>query len=414
MRLHVSLMAGVALSVLLAGGAAAQDKPKAEVMHQWTSAGEAAAIKVIADAYNAAGGEWVDTAITGGDALMAGELARLTGGNPPAAMQFPAGDEMIALVEQGLLRPLDDIFAETGFDKVLPAAFLESISYEGHIYAIPVNNHGQSWIWWNTEVLKAAGVEPPVTWEDAFAGMQKVKDSGKIGIAIGGQNWQNRIMFIGVLATKGGAELYNKVFEDRDDAAIRSPEFKEVVETFLKIRDYADEGNINRDWNVAANMAITGEAGFYIQGDWAKGEFAAAGQTPGVEYGCTILGDGTTHNFIMSSDAFVFPAGDAALTEAQDLLARVMIDQKVQAGFNAAKGSLPARVDVDPSLVDACTAYGLEQMNKPEQQLLSLEFFGSGDYSGAIDDLIGQVWTNPAMTADEFVEQFATISATIP
>ena len=411
MRLHVSLLAGVALSMLLAGAASAQ---KAEVMHQWTSAGEAAAIKVIADAYNAAGGEWVDTAITGGDALMAAELARLTGGNPPAAMQFPAGDEMIALVEQGLLRPLDDIFAETGFDKALPAAFLESISYEGHVYAIPVNNHGQSWLWWNNAVLAEAGATAPTTWDEFFAAMDKVKAAGKIGIAIGGQNWQNRIMFIGVAGTKGGAELYNKVFEDRDDAAIRSPEFKSVVETFLKIRDYADEGNINRDWNVAANMMITGQAGFYIQGDWGKGEFVAANWEAGKEYGCAILGEGGTRNFIMSSDAFVFPAGDDNLTAAQDLLARVMIDQKVQADFNHFKGSLPARTDVDPTIVDSCAAYGLEAMGKPEQQLLSLEFFGSGDYSGAIDDLIGQAWTNPAMTADEFVEQFATISATIP
>ena len=26
-------------------------------------------------------------------------------------------------------------------------------------------------------------------------------------------------------------------------------------------------------------------------GDWAKGEFTAAGQTAGKEYGCTIVGD---------------------------------------------------------------------------------------------------------------------------
>jgi glucose/mannose transport system substrate-binding protein len=412
MRMMIGLLLGTALAALPASALA--QGVKAEVMHQWTSAGEAAAIAVIAERYNAAGGQWIDTAITGGDNLMAAELARLTGGNPPAAMQFPAGDEMIGLVEQGLLRPLDELFAETGFDKVLPALFLESITYDGHIYAIPVNNHGQSWLWYNKSVLAEAGAAEPVTWDDFFAAMDKIKAAGKIPIAIGGQNWQNRIMFIGVLATKGGAELYNKVLADRDDTVIRSPAFKEVVETFLRIRDYADEGNINRDWNIAANMAITGQAGFYIQGDWGKGEFTAAGQTAGNEFGCVILGDGATRNFIMSSDAFVFPAGDDSLEEAQDLLAKVMIDPATQAEFNARKGSLPARVDVDPSTVDSCTAYGLEAMAKPEQQLASIEFFGSGDYSGAVDDLIGQIWTNPAMTADEFVEQFATISATIP
>jgi glucose/mannose transport system substrate-binding protein len=412
MRLLMGLMAGAALAAFAAGAQA--QGIKAEVMHQWVSAGEAAAIKVIADRYNAAGGEWVDNAIAGGDPLMAAELGRLTAGDPPVAMQFPAGDEMIALVEGGMLRPLDEIFAETGFDKVLPKDFIESISVDGHIYAIPVNNHGQSWLWYNKSVLEKAGATEPVTWDDLFAAMDQIKAAGIIPIAIGGQNWQNRIMFIGVLATKGGAELYNKVLADRDDAAIRSPEFATVVETFLRIRDYADEGNINRDWNIAANMAITGEAGFYIQGDWGKGEFTAAGQTAGKEFGCVILGEGGARNFIMSSDTFVFPAGDESLTEAQDLLAKVMIDPQTQAEFNAKKGSLPARIDVDPSTVDACTAYGLEAMAKPEQQLASIEFYGTGDFSGAVDDLIGQAWTNPAMTVDDFVDRFATIAATIP
>jgi glucose/mannose transport system substrate-binding protein len=221
-------------------------------------------------------------------------------------------------------------------------------------------------------------------------------------------------MFLGVLATKGGAELYNAALGGRDEAAIRSPAFKEVVETFLRIRDYADEGNINRDWNVAANMMITGQAGFYIQGDWGKGEFTAAGQTAGNEFGCVILGEGGARNFIISADSFVFPAGDDGLVEAQNLLAKVMMDAETQAEFNAKKGSLPARIDVDPSTVDACTQYGLSAMAKPEQQLASIEFLGSGDFSGAVDDLIGQAWTNPEMTADQFVDQFASIAATIP
>jgi glucose/mannose transport system substrate-binding protein len=33
-------------------------------------------------------------------------------------------------------------------------------------------------------------------------------------------------------------------------------------------------------------MVIAGRAGMQIMGDWAKGEFTAAGQQPGREYGC--------------------------------------------------------------------------------------------------------------------------------
>ena len=38
--------------------------------------------------------------------------------------------------------------------------------------------------------------------------------------------------------------------------------------------------------NVATGMVIEGKAGFQIMGDWAKGEFIAAGKVPGVDYYC--------------------------------------------------------------------------------------------------------------------------------
>ena len=37
-------------------------------------------------------------------------------------------------------------------------------------------------------------------------------------------------------------------------------------------------------------MVITGKAAMQVMGDWAKGEFIAAGLTAGKEYGCVILG----------------------------------------------------------------------------------------------------------------------------
>ncbi|MEL6965323.1 MAG: carbohydrate ABC transporter substrate-binding protein, partial [Pseudomonadota bacterium] len=60
------LGSSVALSAMLAGVAHADDM-KAEVLHWWTSGGESAAIKVFADAFAESGGEWIDTAIAGGE-----------------------------------------------------------------------------------------------------------------------------------------------------------------------------------------------------------------------------------------------------------------------------------------------------------------------------------------------------------
>ena len=44
--------------------------PKIEVLHWWTSGGEAAALKVLKDDFAANGGEWLDMPVTGGGCLL--------------------------------------------------------------------------------------------------------------------------------------------------------------------------------------------------------------------------------------------------------------------------------------------------------------------------------------------------------
>jgi glucose/mannose transport system substrate-binding protein len=66
-KLVVSVIAAVAtISVAHA------DPLKATVIHWWTSGGESAAIKQFADAYNKAGGLWIDQAVAGADQALHG------------------------------------------------------------------------------------------------------------------------------------------------------------------------------------------------------------------------------------------------------------------------------------------------------------------------------------------------------
>ncbi len=97
-----------------------------------------------------------------------------------------------------------------------------------------------------------------------------------------------------------------------------------------------------------------------MMGDWAKGEFIAAGQTPGKEYGCVVLGaDG---GYIMGGDIFVFPKiDDPAQKAAQDKLAEVMFAPATQIAFNMKKGSVPVRLDVDVSGMDMCAQMGMKR-----------------------------------------------------
>jgi glucose/mannose transport system substrate-binding protein len=84
--------------------------------------------------------------------------------------------------------------------------------------------------------------------------------------------WQEKITFDAIFAMVGGADLYLKVYRDRDQKAVMSPQFKQVLVEFKKLKGFVDAGSPGRNWNDATAMVVQGKAGVQIMGDWAKGD----------------------------------------------------------------------------------------------------------------------------------------------
>jgi glucose/mannose transport system substrate-binding protein len=382
-----------ALALALAGCAAHAAGPRAEVIHWWTSGGESAAVKKISEAYRAAGGEWVDTAIALGEQARSVTINRIVGGNPPTAAQFNTSKQFLDLVEQGLLNDVDDVAKREGWEKLFPETVLRVIKVKGHFYAAPVNIHNMAWIWYSKAALKKAGVAAePRTMDELFAALDKLKAAGLVPLAHGGQSWQDNIVFTAVLANVGGADLYLKVLRDRDPAAIGSEAFRKVLLTFKRLQTYVDPGSPGRNWNDATAMLITGKAGFQIMGDWAKGEFALAGKAPDRDYGC-IAGFGAAPPYLIQGDVFVFPkTKDAQAVKAQKLLAAVATAPATQVEFSIRKGSIPVRSDVDASRMDACARKGIAIMKDKSRHLANGEVFLTPDQNGALADIVTAYW----------------------
>ncbi len=400
----------VALTALAAlpGGAGAQ-QPRAEVVHWWTSASELAAVKVFADAYRAQGGQWVDTAIAGGANARAAAISRTIGGDPPTAMQFNTGKQFDDLVANDLLANLDAEAVAGNWKSVLPPAFLQAVTRDGHVYAEPVNIHGQNWLFYSNSALEKAGAQPPTNWHDLFPALDKLKGAGLVPLAFSGQkNWE-RNLFNNVLVGEGGRDMFVAFWGKRDASVIKSPAFRQVAETFKRLHNYVDEGSPGRNWNDATNMVIQGKAGMQFMGDWAKGEFTAARQTPEKEYGCTVLSDHGTA-YVMGGDVFAFPrqSGSKGLTKSQVLLADILLDPKVQIAFAQKKGSIPVRLDVDDSSLDACAQKAAGWIKEASAQVPANEMLSPPNLTGAIEDVISEYWNNPSMTADTFISRVAS------
>ena len=404
----------IAGGVVLALFATSSSKAaEVDIVHWMTSASESAAISVFADMWEAAGNTWVETPVAGGAEAIAVGVNRISGGNPPTAMTFNTGRQFEDLIAQGLLNDIEAVAEQGKWREFLPGVLVDASTADGKFYAVPFNVHGENWIYYNKKLFDEIGAPPPDTWEHFFEAADKLKAAGKIPLAHGGDPWQERITFHTVLSGLGGKDLFLKVYQDHDVDAIQSDAFREVAETYGKLRDYVDEGKTGRSWNDAANLVITGNAGMVIMGDWVKGEFTAAGKVAEVDYGC-FVGPGEPY-FQIGGDVLVFPkTDDPAAIDAQNKLAELVISPEVQVGFNNKKGSLPVRADIDLSQLDACAQKGIKVLYDPERQLPGHNFIFSPNLGGAVQDTISAYWNDPSMDAKAFIEALATTISTTP
>ena len=403
-----ALKGGIALALAIAGVVAHAEPLKANVVHWWTSGGESAAIRQFADAYNQAGGQWIDNAVAGADQARATAINRIVGGDPPTAAQFNTSRQFHDLIDQGLLNNVDTVAAKENWAAIFPQSILDSIKVNGHYYAAPVDIHMPAWFFYSKPVFAKAGISgDPKSFDEFIGDLDKLKKAGVIPLALGGQPWQEKITFDAVFADVGGPDLYLKVYRDRDANAVKSDAFKKVLASFKKLHDYVDPGSPDRNWNDATALVISGKAGVQIMGDWAKGEFSAAKQAPGKDFGC-FPGFGPRSPYLVAGDVFVFPKTDNANSiKAQNLLATVMTSPQAQVAFSAKKGSIPIRPDVDVNQLDMCAKEGIAIMKDKSRQLPNPEMLLSPDMQGALTDVITNFW-NKNQSVDDAQKAFAS------
>ena len=356
MKTTVKALAVLAMTTSIAKAA------DVEVLHWWTSGGEAAAVGVLKDNLAAGGTGWVDMPVAGGggEAAMTALRARVTAGDAPTAVQM-LGFDIQDWAAEGALADLTATATAEGWDKVVPAALQAFSTHDGKWVAAPVNVHSTNWVWINKAALDATGLAAPTTWDELVAVLDKMKENGITPLGHGGQPWQEATVFDGIVLSLGG-DFYKAAFVDLDPAALGGEQMAEAFNRLIKLRSYVDDNFSGRDWNLASAMVINGEAGMQMMGDWAKGEFLKAGKAPGTDFVC-IRFPGTQGSVTFNSDQFaMFNQTDAAKQEAQVNMAKAIMDPAFQSAFNVVKGSVPARTDVPNDAFDDCGKKGMADL----------------------------------------------------
>ena len=409
----------LAVAAALAATAGAVMAGDVEVLHYWTSGGEAKSVVELKKIMTTKGHVWKDFAVAGGGGDNAATVlkSRVVSGNPPAAAQIK-GPAIQEWAQEGVLANLEPVAKAEKWDSLLPKVVADVMKYKGNYVAVPVNVHRVNWVWANPEVLKKAGVAGmPKTYDEFFAAADKIKKAGLIAVAHGGQNWQDFTTFESVVLGVGGAKFYNDALVHLDQKALTSPTMKKSLETFRKIKGYTDAAAPGRDWNLATAMVMQGKAGFQFMGDWAKGEFLAAGKAPGKDFLCAAA-PGTANAYTFNVDSFaMFKLKDAGAQKAQADLGASIMGPEFQEVFNLNKGSIPARLGMKMDKFDDCGKASTKDFVDTAKSGGLVPSVAHGmaikpAAEGAIKDAVSQFWNDDKISVEDGMKNIAKAAAT--
>jgi glucose/mannose transport system substrate-binding protein len=397
---RTAMAASMALLCAFASGAATAQEQSVEVLHWWTTGGTAAAAAKLKEAATAKGVIWKDVAVAGNENQRTLLRTKVMKGDAPGAAQVTTDLEQFADQRDKLFN-LNEIAKEQNWDAVLPKVIQDY-----------VNVHRMSILYTSQAALKKLGAtESPKSWDEFFALADKAKAAGITPFAWG-NNMVIGIAFDQVAFSVMGAPAYKKAFIDNDEATLKSPAMGKSFEVYRRLGNYAEKSALTKRWNEGTQSVIAGETLFQIMGDWAKSEFIRAGQKPGVDFLCAST-PGSAGSMNFNTDAFLFFKTRVDNSKAQLTLARTLMDKQTQETFNIAKGSVPARMDVDMSKFDECSKRTHAEFNAAAKANTLVPFHGmekpAGRY-GAMNDVAIEFFTKTDMTAQQGVDKMVSAS----
>ena len=346
----------------------AQANSTVEVLHGWSSGGEAAAVEVLKKNLLEQGVEWQDLKIAGAAGANAQNYLRVRAafGNPPTAVQM-GGVRLTEWASEGVMADLNAVAQAGKWDDIVPPELQKFSKFNGQWVASPVGVHRTNWIWANKKLFDELDIQVPETFEELMETARYLQAIGYTAFAGGGQTWQEVTIFDSAVLSAGGIDFYRKAFGQLDYASLSSPTMAEAFAQLRSYRQFVDVDYQGRDWNKATEMVMQGDAVMQIMGDWAKGEFLNKGQVPNEDFLCFQY-PGTQGSFIFNSDQFGMFAVSDEKQQAQASMARASMEPDFQAKFNQVKGSVPPNLLVSDAGFDACGKKSMADLKQAVNQ----------------------------------------------
>jgi glucose/mannose transport system substrate-binding protein len=398
------LLSIVTLAVLVAGSPLiqAQGAKKLEIFSWWTAGGEADGLNAMFGIYKKQnpGVEIINATVAGGAGTNAKAVlkTRMQGGDPPDSFQVHGGAELVdTWVKTGFMESLTPLFQSEGLLAKFPKDLIDIVSFQGHVYSVPVNVHRGNVLWLNKKLFDENKLAAPKTWDDFFKIAEALKAKGVTPLALGDKNkWEAAHLFEDILVASLGSGGYRGLWSGK--TSWTGAGVKKALETYARVLAYVNSDHAAGTWDSAAQMLMDGKAAMTIMGDWASGYFTSKGWKAGTDYGWA-ASPGAGGVFVVVTDTFGLPRKAPHRTEALAWL-KVAASKAGQEAFNPLKGSICGRLDCDKGKFDAYLQSSMADFSK--NALVPSEVHGSAAPEGfatQFNDIINLFVTNRNVAA---------------
>jgi ABC-type glycerol-3-phosphate transport system substrate-binding protein len=163
----------------------------------------------------------------------------VAGGHPPDMADIAQPGTVAQLAAQGKLKPIT--YANGVISANYAPAWKQLGTYSGKLYALVFKAANKSLVWYNVPAFKAAGVNPPKTFNQLLSAAKTIKASGTPAYSIGGADgWTLTDMFENIYLRTFGAAKYNALSQHK--IKWTDPSVKTALMSMAKI--VGDTGNL--------------------------------------------------------------------------------------------------------------------------------------------------------------------------
>jgi glucose/mannose transport system substrate-binding protein len=428
-RLEIGRVACVALAAAILAPSACSDgatqTSTVEVLHWWKKGGEFGAINALLDLFREQNPsvKIVDASVDGSTLAREAIRYRMGKNSPPDTFQANGGWDLMAWVlyypfdnSQSKMRPIDE-WAQDWMPQV-PRSVLDSVSYAGQVYAVPLNIHRVNTLFYNKKVFRDFDIDPAKldSLDALFAAAEKIKQYNlqladpaaqhiaPIALGFGEQQtWTLSLVFFeNLLVARLGGAGYRDLFVTPKTGDAFTLEMSYAIEDFRRLLGYANNNADAILWDKAMLMVLKGEAAMTIMGDWAKGYAKSQRYDETHYYDETMFGaipmPGTAGTFVFTTDTFGLPYG--ANEEDTVKLLKLFGSRDGQDTFNPIKGSISARKDAAIEKYDAMSKQTFDDFLAAEEAksiVPATSILAQQLYLDAIGEVLGDFADEPAV-----------------